>query len=127
MIIAAHTIQNQLTIAQSATDSTALLLLVAAVIIFFLQVAFVTMEAGVVRSAGSLLDLMFKNMLVISVTAIIFWLVGFAFAIGDQRVGNNVRVVALLTRAHPLPPATVTRLLTHGPHSAELSCNLTAR
>mmetsp|Transcript_32671 Transcript_32671/g.72733 ORF Transcript_32671/g.72733 Transcript_32671/m.72733 type:complete len:494 (-) Transcript_32671:217-1698(-) len=61
-------------------------LLISATLVFFMQAGFAMLEAGAVRSKNAV-NILFKNLVDGSISAVAFWWLGYGFAYGDTRDG----------------------------------------
>jgi Amt family ammonium transporter len=72
---------------QQNTDTDAMWLIIAAVLVFFMQTGFAMLCAGLVRAKNTK-NILLKNVLDACVGGLGFWSLGYAFAYGEAQGGN---------------------------------------
>ncbi len=74
--------QDDITVGELAYALDNMILLIAAVLVLFMQAGFALVEAGF-NSAKNALNIMFKNFIDLSAGVLVFWLVGYGIMYGD--------------------------------------------
>jgi Amt family ammonium transporter len=77
-------LQNQIDAVGKGTDK--MWILLTGSLVFFMQAGFCMLEAGTVRSKNTI-NILFKNLVDGALSAVAFWLVGYAFAFGNSQGG----------------------------------------